>query len=97
MPRPASSYPSRWFTSLPCTRDSTEARNKSRLVGDRAYDGDPFNDKIAASGIELIAPHRAGRDRKPTQDGRKLRRYKRCWKIERLFTWLNKYRSVLTR
>jgi transposase len=68
-----------------------------RLVGDRIYDRDPLDDKLAAGGIELIAPHRTGRIRKPTQDGRKLRRYKRRWKIERLFAWLNKYRRILTR
>jgi transposase len=45
----------------------------------------------------MIAPHRAGHVRKATQDGRKLRRYKRRWKIERLFAWLNKYRRILTR
>lgn len=33
----------------------------------------------------MIAPHRTNRKKKKTQDGRKLRRYKRLWKIERLF------------
>jgi len=68
-----------------------------RLVGDRAYDSDPLDEKLAADGIELIAPHRRGRVRPATQDGRVLRRYKRRWKIERLFAWLNKYRRILTR
>jgi transposase len=26
-----------------------------------------------------------------------LRRYRRRWKIERLFAWLNKYKRVITR
>ena len=30
-----------------------------RLVGDRADDSDPLDDKLAADGIELIAPHRS--------------------------------------
>jgi transposase len=68
-----------------------------RLVGDRAYDSDPLDDKLAADGIELIAPHRKGRVRPATQDGLALRRYKRRWKIERLFAWLNKFRRILTR
>jgi len=45
----------------------------------------------------LIAPHRGGRRRPTTQDGRALRRYRRRWKVERLFAWLNKYKRVMTR
>src|SRR6478735_7786119 len=29
-----------------------------RLVWDRAYDNDPLDEKLAADGIELIAPHK---------------------------------------
>lgn len=68
-----------------------------RLVGDRAYDCDPLDDKLAADDIELIAPHKSNRIKPATQDGRKLRRYKRRWKIERLFAWLNKFRRIVTR
>lgn len=68
-----------------------------RLVGDRAYDSDPLDQKLAQMGIELIAPHKCNRKRAATQDGRALRRYKRRWKIERLFAWLNKFKRVLTR
>jgi transposase len=68
-----------------------------RLIGDRAYDSDPLDHTLAAQGIELIAPHRRNRKRAPTQDGRPLRRYRRRWKIERLFAWLNKYKRVMTR
>ncbi len=35
--------------------------------------------------------------RDSTQDGRKLRRYKRRWKVERLFAWLQNFRRVLVR
>lgn len=68
-----------------------------RLIGDRAYDSDPLDQKLAAQGVELIAPHRGNRTRAATQDGRPLRRYRRRWKIERLFAWLNKYKRVITR
>jgi IS4 transposase len=30
-------------------------------------------------------------------DGRKLRRYKRRWKIERLFAWLQNFRRLVVR
>ena len=39
----------------------------------------------------MIAPHRKNRKKGKTQDGRKLRRYKRRWKIERLFAWLQNF------
>lgn len=68
-----------------------------RLVGDRAYDSDPLDERLADDGIEMIAPHKCSRVKPVTQDGRILRRYKRRWKIERLFAWLNKFRRVLTR
>ncbi len=68
-----------------------------RIIGDRAYDSDPLDEALAQEGIELIAPHRKNRKKAPTQDGRALRRYKRRWKIERLFAWLNKFKKAITR
>ncbi len=69
-----------------------------RLVGDRAYDSDPLDQRLREErGIELIAPHRSSRRRAKTQDGRALRRYVRRWKIERLFAWLLNYRRLTTR
>jgi transposase len=62
------------------------------LIGDRAYDSDPLDASLHAEGIEMIAPHRKGRKMGPTQDGRKLRWYKRRWKVERLFAWLSNFR-----
>ena len=47
-------------------------------------------------GVELIAPHQARR-RYKTQDGRPLRRYKRRWKVERLFAWLHNFRRLVNR
>jgi transposase len=68
-----------------------------RLIGDRAYDADPLDEALAELGIEMIAPHRRGRKRPKTQDGRPLRRYKRRWKIERLFAWLGNCRRLIVR
>jgi transposase len=68
-----------------------------RLIGDKAYDSDPLDAELAERGIELIAPHRSNRSKAPTQDGRKLRRYKRRWKVERLNAWLQNFRRVATR
>ncbi len=65
------------------------------LIGDKAYDSDHLDAELQAQGIEMIAPNRRGR--KKTQDGRPLRRYKRRWKIERLFAWLGNYRRLVVR
>ena len=70
--------------------------NPDRLIGDAAYDSDGLDQTLAACGIELIAPHRSNRVHL-TQDGRALRRYKRRWKIERLFAWLQNSRRLVTR
>ena len=68
-----------------------------KLIGDRAYDSDPLDEELAAEGIEMIAPHRRNRKKAKTQDGRKLRRYKRRWKVERLFAWLGNFRRLVVR
>ena len=68
-----------------------------RLIGDRAYDADPLDAGLAQLGIEMIAPHRRKRKKPKTQDGRKLRRYKRRWKVERLFAWLGNFRRLVVR
>ena len=68
-----------------------------RLIGDKAYDSDPLDAELAAQGVQMIAPHRSSRKKPKTQDGRVLRRYKRRWKIERLFAWLHNFRRLVTR
>jgi transposase len=76
---------------------SFTAGRPEKLIGDKAYDSDPLDEELRAEGIELIAPHRSNRKKAATQDGRKLRRYKRRWKVERLFSWLQKFRRIATR
>ena len=68
-----------------------------RLIGDRAYDSDPLDESLHEQGIELIAPHKSNRKKPATQDGRVLRRYKRRWKVERLFAWLQNFRRIQVR
>ncbi len=73
------------------------ADKPQRLIGDGAYDSDPLDEQLRNEGIEMIAPHRRNRKKPATQDGRKLRRYKRRWKIERLNAWLQNSRRVVIR
>jgi transposase len=68
-----------------------------QLIGDRAYDSDLLDAQLRCQNIEMIAPHRRRRKKPKTQDGRKLRRYKRRWKIERLFAWLSNFRRLVVR
>ena len=75
-------------------------RFPKRLIGDKAYDSDPLDTRLKRHrGIEMIAPHRLVRNRRnePTQDGRPLRRYRRRWKVERLFAWLHQFRRIVIR
>ena len=68
-----------------------------RLIADRAYDSDPLRRALARRGIELISPHRINRIRPKTQDGRKLRRYRRRWIIERTMAWYGSFRRLIVR
>jgi transposase len=55
-----------------------------------------LDDELARHRVELIAPHRRTRTQR-TQDGRSLRRYRRRWKVERLFAWLQNFRRIVVR
>jgi transposase len=67
-----------------------------RLIGDKAYDSDLLDAQMSEYDIEMISPNRSNRKQK-TQDGRQLRRYRRRWKVERLFAWMQNYRRLVTR
>lgn len=73
------------------------ARLPRRLVYDRAADSDPLRQRLKERGIELVCPHRKSRKKPPTQDGRKLKPFKRRWPVERTNAWLQHYRRVLVR
>ena len=67
-----------------------------RLIGDKAYDSDALDALLREKwGIEMISPNRKNRSK--TQDRRPLRRYRRRWRIERLFAWLYNFRRVAIR
>lgn len=68
-----------------------------RLIYDKAADADWLRASLAGRGIELICPHRKGRKKARTQDGRKLRRYRHRWIVERTISWLQCCRRLITR
>jgi transposase len=67
-----------------------------RLIYDKAADSDPLRKRLAQRGIDLVSPNRSNKKVK-TQDGRKLRRYKRRWKIERTISWVGGFRRLIIR
>lgn len=72
-------------------------KNPKRLIYDQAADSAPLRDRLAKRGIELICPHRKNRRKPKRQDGRKLRRHKRRWKIERAIGWIGNFRRLVVR
>jgi transposase len=68
----------------------------ARLIGDNACESDRLDAELTRHGVELIAPQRRTRTQR-TQDGRPLRRYRRRWKVERLFAWLQNFRRIVVR
>jgi transposase len=68
-----------------------------RVIADRAYDSDPLRERLAKRGIDLIVPYRKNSKHRRYEDGRKLRRYKRRWIIERTNAWLGQFRRLLVR
>ena len=71
----------------------------AKLIADKAFDSQKLaSELIEERGIELVAPRRGGKRRsRRKQDGRSLRRYKKRWKVERLFAWLKQFRRINTR
>jgi IS5 family transposase len=67
------------------------------VVADRGYDSDPLRDRLWADGYRLLAPHRRNRKRPRRNDGRRMRRYRRRFLVERTNAWLHSYRRVVVR
>ncbi|MFQ5592245.1 MAG: transposase, partial [Phycisphaerae bacterium] len=69
------------------------------LIGDKAFDSRQLRESLDKERhISLIAPKRRGRgSRGRNQDGRRMRRYRRRWKVERLFAWLKQFRRIAVR
>jgi transposase len=72
-------------------------KRPARLIADKAYDSDALRKRLSELKIELIAPHRRNRTKTKKQDGRKLRRYRKRWKVERTFSWLSNFRRLVVR
>lgn len=67
------------------------------VLADKAYDDDWLREQLAEMGFQLVSRHRKNRVTKKTSDGRRERRLKRRWKVERTNAWLHSYRRAVTR
>jgi transposase len=67
------------------------------VVADRGHDSDGLRDDLEAEGLCPVIPHRKNRVRPSRNDGRRLRRYRRRWVVERTNAWLHCYRGLAVR
>jgi len=67
------------------------------LIADKGHDSDPLRDELEGEQLLPIIPHRNNRVKPSRNDGRRLRRYRHRWLIERTNAWLHCYRAVATR
>jgi transposase len=69
----------------------------ARLIADRGYDSNPARALLVSRDIEPIIPKRRNNKKATHQDGRKLRRCRRRWVIERTNSWLQTFRRLVVR
>jgi IS5 family transposase len=67
------------------------------VIADRGHDSDPLRDEVEDEGMRPIIPHRRNRVRPSRNDGRRLRRYRRRYIVERTNAWLHCYRGLAVR
>ncbi|CAI4033639.1 transposase [Nitrospira tepida] len=78
-------------------RPGRPRKRPERLIADRGYDSNAARALLVRRGIEPIIPARANNQRATPQDGRKLRRYRRRWIVERTIGWLGNFRRLTVR
>jgi transposase len=67
------------------------------VIADRGHDSDELRDEIEDEGLCPVIPHRKNRVRESRNDGRRLRRYRRRYVVERTNAWLHCYRGLAVR
>jgi IS5 family transposase len=67
------------------------------VVADKGHDSDPLRDEMQAAGFAPVIPHRKSRVKPSRNDGRRLRRYRHRWLVERTNSWLHCYRALAVR
>ena len=67
------------------------------VVADKGHDCDGLRDELEAEGLVPVIPHRTNRVKPSRNDGRRLRRYRHRWVVERTNAWLHCYRGIAVR
>jgi IS5 family transposase len=67
------------------------------VIADNGHDSDPLRDELEEAGFQPVIPHRTNRVRPSRNDGRRMRRYCRRWRVERTNAWLHCYRGLAVR
>ena len=81
---------------VPRRRSPSKPRRPKRIIADKAYDSRRLWQDMADRGVDLIVPHLSNRKTR-YQDGRKLRRYRKRWRVERSIAWLFNFRRLFVR
>lgn len=81
---------------VPRRRSRAKPKRPKRIIADKGYDSRRLWEAMAERGVDFIAPHLSNRKTR-YQDGRKLRRYRRRWIVERTFAWLFNFRRLFVR
>jgi transposase len=83
---------------VPALKDvPLEVSTGTPVIADKGHDADALWDEVEAVGLVAVIPHRRNRLRPSQNDGRRLRRYRRRWLIERTHAWLHSYRGLAVR
>ena len=67
------------------------------VIADKGHDSDSLRDDLQQAGFEPIIPHRRNRVKPSRNDGRRLRRYRHRWLVERTNAWIHCYRALAVR
>lgn len=74
-----------------------ESKKPEKVIGDKGYDSNKARQTLEDRGIEPIIPARKNNKKATHQDGRKLRRYRNRWIVERTNAWLQNFRRLVVR
>ena len=93
-----SASPSEMKLALPTLKTIKVAGGKpGQLIADKGYDSNKVRADLVKEGIEPIIPARSNNTKATHQDGRKLRKYRKRWIVERTNAWIQNFRRVAMR
>jgi transposase len=82
------------LASIPVERPAPTASEPQGLCMDKAYDGDPVRELVAAFGFTA---HIRCRGEEAASRKREVGKRARRWVVERAHSWLNRFRALLVR